>query len=488
MAEQQRGRQPEGQAHGQHAQRRPSAPVGQPGWQHQPGPGLGVQQHRHQDGYGHRRRIRRAADAVEPSAHRRTRPLSCLHRSRRRRTAGAARAAGAQSDRCGHPADRAPHPVAGLAEMFDAVLRGATDPDITGVEVVRRPALGAGPADVLAADAILLGTPANIGYMSGALKHFFDLTYYPVLDATRGLPYGLYVHGNLGTEGAVAAVEQIASGLGWRAAAAPVDGDRRAGPGRAAGVLGARGGRCRERDAGVAHDPPRVTGTHRSARDRAAHRPRSTCPPRPRTSGTGRMRVMGGNEAYLDRARRLTIEQKAALCLGGDIWHTAAIAEQGIEQITLSDGPHGLRRQPEGGDHVGIGGSLPATCFPTAVRAGLVVEPGAGPGDRRRARRRGPGPGRRGRARPRGQHQALPAVRAQLRVPVRGPVPGRPAGRGDGAGHPGARRRRVPEALRGQQPGDRPDAGQRRGGRAHPARDLPARLRAHRHRRPPRGP
>ena len=75
---------------------------------------------------------------------------------------------------------------------------------------------------------------------------------------------------------------------------------------------------------------------------------------------------MGGNEAYLDRARKLSIEQKAALCLGGDIWHTAAIAEQGIEQITLSDGPHGLRRQPEGGDHVGIGGSLPATCFPPA--------------------------------------------------------------------------------------------------------------------------
>lgn len=113
-------------------------------------------------------------------------------------------------------------PSPAMAEMLDAVLRGATDPDITGVEVLRRPALAAGPADVLAADAVLLGTPANIGYMSGALKHFFDLTYYPVQDATRGLPYGLYVHGNLGTEGAVAAVEQIAGGLGWRAAAAPV--------------------------------------------------------------------------------------------------------------------------------------------------------------------------------------------------------------------------------------------------------------------------
>ena len=146
------------------------------------------------------------------------------------------------------------------------------------------------------------------------------------------------------------------------------------------------------------------------------------------------MRAMGGNEAFLDQARRLSTEQKAALCLGGDIWHTAAIAEHGIERITLSDGPHGLRRQPEGGDHVGIGGSVPATCFPTACALGLVVGPRAGPGDRRRARRRGQGAGRGGRARPRGQHQALPAVRAQLRVPVRGPVPGRAARRGDGAG------------------------------------------------------
>ena len=88
---------------------------------------------------------------------------------------------------------------------------------------MRRPALAASPADVLAANAVLLGTPANLGYMSGALKHFFDQTYYPVLDATKGLPYALYVHGNLGTEGAVRSVEQIAGGLGWRAVAAPVE-------------------------------------------------------------------------------------------------------------------------------------------------------------------------------------------------------------------------------------------------------------------------
>jgi hypothetical protein len=59
-------------------------------------------------------------------------------------------------------------------------------------------------------------TPANIGYMSGALKHFFDGIYYPCLEATRRRPYGLYVHGASDTGGVVRAVESIATGLQWR--------------------------------------------------------------------------------------------------------------------------------------------------------------------------------------------------------------------------------------------------------------------------------
>lgn len=113
-------------------------------------------------------------------------------------------------------------PSPATAEMLDAVLRGAADPEITGVEVVRRPALGATVPDLLEADAVVLGTPANIGYMSGALKHFFDQVYYPCLDAKHGLPYALYVHGNLGPEGAVNAVQQIAGGMGWKPVAEPV--------------------------------------------------------------------------------------------------------------------------------------------------------------------------------------------------------------------------------------------------------------------------
>ncbi|WP_084426068.1 flavodoxin family protein [Kibdelosporangium aridum] len=107
--------------------------------------------------------------------------------------------------------------------MFEAIVAGATNSEIEGVDVVRRPALAATVPDALEADGYILGTPANIGYMSGALKVFFDLIYYPCLDSTRARPYGLYVHGNEGTEGAIRAVESITTGLSWAKAAEPVN-------------------------------------------------------------------------------------------------------------------------------------------------------------------------------------------------------------------------------------------------------------------------
>ena len=113
-------------------------------------------------------------------------------------------------------------PSPSVRAMFDAVVSGATDDRIEGVEVVRRPALAATAVDVLEADGYVLGTPANLGYMSGALKHFFDQIYYPCLDATAQRPYGVYLHGNSDTDGALRAVEKIVTGLQWRQAAAPV--------------------------------------------------------------------------------------------------------------------------------------------------------------------------------------------------------------------------------------------------------------------------
>jgi hypothetical protein len=113
-------------------------------------------------------------------------------------------------------------PTPRLGGLLETVMEGTAAPGIDGVEVRVCEALDAGVSDVLDADGYLLGTPANLGYMSGALKHFFDVTYNEAHDVTAGRPYGLWVHGESDTTGAIAGVERIITGLGWRAAAEPV--------------------------------------------------------------------------------------------------------------------------------------------------------------------------------------------------------------------------------------------------------------------------
>src|SRR3954462_3046018 len=125
-------------------------------------------------------------------------------------------------------------PSRSLQRLTAAVLAGARDPDLDGVEVVERHALEATADDVLAADGYLLGTAAHFGYMSGALKHFFDSTFLAVggaLDdsgggsasgsdgATARRPFGLWVHGRHDTTGAVRSVLAIVGALGWRRSA-----------------------------------------------------------------------------------------------------------------------------------------------------------------------------------------------------------------------------------------------------------------------------
>lgn len=110
-------------------------------------------------------------------------------------------------------------PSPGTRELLEAVLAGANDPEIEGVDVVARPALAATLPDMLDADGYLFGTTANFGYMSDALKHFFDTVYYPSLDHVAGRPYGLWVHGNNDTVGAAAAVGKLATGLSLSQAA-----------------------------------------------------------------------------------------------------------------------------------------------------------------------------------------------------------------------------------------------------------------------------
>ena len=111
-------------------------------------------------------------------------------------------------------------PSPALQAVLEAVKEGVAMVD--DVELQLRPALSAGAADLLAADGVLLGTPANIGYMSGALKHFFDTVYYPCLESTVGLPYGVYVHGNDDTAGALNGIQKIVGGMRWKQVAAPL--------------------------------------------------------------------------------------------------------------------------------------------------------------------------------------------------------------------------------------------------------------------------
>jgi multimeric flavodoxin WrbA len=110
----------------------------------------------------------------------------------------------------------------GTQAMTDAVAAGATDEAITGVHVAVQRAFDTTPDDVRACNGIILGTPSNFGYMSGALKDFFDRVYYEVIEDTPGLPYALFVKASTDGDGAVRSVERIVAGLRWKAIAPPL--------------------------------------------------------------------------------------------------------------------------------------------------------------------------------------------------------------------------------------------------------------------------
>ncbi|GAA3571022.1 flavodoxin family protein [Marinobacter xestospongiae] len=106
--------------------------------------------------------------------------------------------------------------------LRDAAADGARHPDLEAVEVTVKPPLEAGPDDVLACDAILLGTTENLGYMSGALKDFFDRSYYPCLEQTQGLPFAFYIRAGHDGTGTHRAIESITTGLKWRLVQEPL--------------------------------------------------------------------------------------------------------------------------------------------------------------------------------------------------------------------------------------------------------------------------
>ncbi len=106
--------------------------------------------------------------------------------------------------------------------LAHAVYRGATDPAIDGVDTRLQLAGESGLDDLLWADAVILGTPENFGYMSGAMKDFLDRTYYPAQGLVEGMGYALFVSaGNDGT-GAVRAIRRIALGYPLKEVVAPI--------------------------------------------------------------------------------------------------------------------------------------------------------------------------------------------------------------------------------------------------------------------------
>jgi hypothetical protein len=113
-------------------------------------------------------------------------------------------------------------PSPNTRRLREAVVAGARHEDIENVEATALSPFDAGPREVMAAQALILGTTENLGYMSGALKDFFDRVYYPCLEETQALPYALYVRAGKDGTGTCRAVESIATGLRWRAVQEPL--------------------------------------------------------------------------------------------------------------------------------------------------------------------------------------------------------------------------------------------------------------------------
>jgi multimeric flavodoxin WrbA len=108
------------------------------------------------------------------------------------------------------------------ARLAKAAYAGAHTADVADVRTHILRCTAAGPEDLLRADGLLLGTPENFGYMSGAMKDFFDRTFYPVEGRILALPYALFVAAGNDGSGALRAVRRIANGYPFREVQAPI--------------------------------------------------------------------------------------------------------------------------------------------------------------------------------------------------------------------------------------------------------------------------
>ncbi|MDH3374125.1 MAG: flavodoxin family protein [Gammaproteobacteria bacterium] len=115
------------------------------------------------------------------------------------------------------------HSQSGItSRMADAVIRGASSSEVDGVEVRALTALEADADDLLWADAFILGSPENFGYMSGAMKYFLDRVFYECVDKINGRPFALFVRAGNDGGGAISSMRRILTGLAVKEVQEPV--------------------------------------------------------------------------------------------------------------------------------------------------------------------------------------------------------------------------------------------------------------------------
>ena len=108
-------------------------------------------------------------------------------------------------------------PSENTQDMVGAIVQGAQSTTNGRIEITAQTAFETNSDQVIKAQAIILGTTENLGYMSGGMKDFFDRIYYPCLEKTQGLPYGLVIRAGQDGTGTLRAIDKITTGLRWRA-------------------------------------------------------------------------------------------------------------------------------------------------------------------------------------------------------------------------------------------------------------------------------
>jgi len=113
-------------------------------------------------------------------------------------------------------------PSENTQRMLDAVIRGANHPDITNIDVQYIAPLDTQAGDIKSAQAIIIGTTENLGYIAGLTKDVFDRCYYDCLEHTQGRPFCFYIRAGHDGTGACRAIETITTGLRWRLVQEPL--------------------------------------------------------------------------------------------------------------------------------------------------------------------------------------------------------------------------------------------------------------------------